>query len=65
MKLVKITFLMVLIAVFSVCGQSDDQKQSGDASGKSSGIKWTRYDAGLEMASSGDKYLLVYFWRDG
>ena len=65
MKSIKITFLTVLIAIFAVCGQADDKKQSGNDSGKSANIKWTRYDTGLETAAAGDKYLLVYFWRDG
>jgi len=65
MKLIKITFLTVLIAIFAVCGQQDGEKQSNSDSGKSPAINWARYDAGLQMAASGDKYILVYFWRDG
>jgi len=65
MKLIKITFLTVLIAIFAVCGQAEDKKQSASDNEKSAGIKWTKYDTGLELAATGDKYLLVYFWRDG
>jgi uncharacterized lipoprotein len=65
MKSIKITLMLVLIAIFAVCSESNDKKQSDSDSGKSSGINWTRYDAGLEMAAVGDKYLLIYFWRDG
>jgi hypothetical protein len=53
------------VAILIVMNVSGDKTDSTPRAANENTIDWVKFDTGLNRALTDNKYVMVYFWRDG